>query len=93
MPSVVTKATSNKLSGNWIKVPSFAIGAPAGYDKGEFRDPHVYWDDTRNKYVMLVGSRSEGKAVIARFQSDDLNEWESIEGIVATTQIILKNSK
>ena len=85
MPSVVTKATSNQHSGIGITVPSFAIGAPAGYDKGEFRDPHVYWDDTRNKYVMLVGSRSEGKAVIARFQSDDLNEWESIEGIVATT--------
>ena len=67
MPSVVTKATSNKLSGNWIKVPSFAIGAPAGYDKGEFRWTPFYWDDTRNKYVMLVGSRSEVKLLLLVF--------------------------
>ena len=85
IPSLATKATSNKLSGSWMKVPSLKIGAPAGYEKGEFRDPHVYWDDTRNKYVMLVGSRSQGKSVIARFQSSDLTEWEPIESIFSTT--------
>lgn len=47
--------------------------------KDEFRDPCVYWDDTRNKYVMLVGSSSSGKATIARFQSDDLTQWESMK--------------
>ncbi len=85
MPSVAMKATSNMPSGVWTKAPSMIIGAPASYDKGEFRDPHVYWDETRNKYVMLVGSRNGGKATIARFQSDDLDTWQQIEGIAATT--------
>lgn len=84
IPSLVTKATTSTLSGGWSKVPSFALAAPIGYEKNEFRDPHVYWDDTRNKYVMLVGSRSEGKSFIARFQSYDLTEWHPIEGIAST---------
>jgi beta-fructofuranosidase len=82
-PSIVTKATANDLTGTWSKVSSLALNPPSGYERNEFRDPCVYWDDTRNKYVMLVGSRRAGKAMIARFQSDDLNEWQSIEGITA----------
>ena len=84
-PSIVTKATAGSLSDSWIKVPSLAINAPIGYEKGEFRDPHVYWDDTRNQYVMLVGSRNEGKSAIARFQSEDLIDWVPIKGILSTT--------
>lgn len=83
-PSVVKKATTTSLSANWLKSP-MEFGAPENFERGEFRDPHVYWDDTRNKYLMLVGSRSNGKASIARFQSDDLNDWQSIEAIAATT--------
>lgn len=84
-PSIVTKAVLEDLSDKWLKEQTFIINAPEGYDKGEFRDPHVYWDETRNKYVMLVGSRNGGKATIARFQSDDLDTWQQIEGIAATT--------
>lgn len=83
-PSIATKATSDKLTGGWMKAPSLAINAPEGFEAGEFRDPHVYWDDTRNKYVMLVGSRSHGKSAIVRFQSSDLTEWEPIESIFST---------
>ena len=85
LPQIVTKATTTDLSTSWSKVPSMALGAPAGYDNANFRDPCVYWDNTRNKYVMLVASRKAGKAVIARFQSDDLNQWQSIEDLTATT--------
>ncbi|MDD3211746.1 glycoside hydrolase family 32 protein [Bacteroides graminisolvens] len=83
---MVTKATTNDLTKTWYKVKSLAVNAPTGYEKNEFRDPCVYWDDTRNKYVMLVGSSSSGKAAIARFQSDDLTQWESIEGIKAVAE-------
>ncbi|MDR1973667.1 MAG: family 43 glycosylhydrolase, partial [Bacteroidales bacterium] len=81
---VVMKATSIDLV-NWNKVPSATIEAPAGYDKREFRDPCVYWDDTRNKYVMLVAGRKGSVAVIVRYQSDDLIAWDRIEDITATT--------
>lgn len=85
IPSLVTKATTSTLSGGWSKVPSFALAAPIGFEKNEFRDPQVYWDETRGKYVMLVGSRKDNKAAIARFQSDDLTEWHEINGLVSTT--------
>lgn len=82
--SVVLKATSGDLR-NWIKSPSFRIEAPAGFEQGEFRDPCVYFDETRGKYVMLVGSRMGGKAAVARFESADLNDWQVIEPLVGTT--------
>jgi beta-fructofuranosidase len=82
--SVVLKATSGDLQ-NWTKASSFRIEAPNGFEQGEFRDPCVYFDDTRGKYVMLIGSRKAGKAAIARFQSGNLNDWQPIEEIVATT--------
>jgi beta-fructofuranosidase len=78
--SVVLKAVSSDMQ-TWTKAPSFRIEAPNGYERNEFRDPCVYFDDTRNKYVMLVGGRKSGKAVIVRFQSDDLNDWQQIEDI------------
>lgn len=85
IPSLVTKATTRILSEKWSKIPSFTLSAPIGYEKNEFRDPHVYWDETREKYVMLVGSRKDNRSVIARFQSDDLTEWQEINGLVSTT--------
>jgi beta-fructofuranosidase len=83
--SVVLKATSSDLI-TWTKTPSLRIEAPNGFESGEFRDPCVYFDDTRSKYVMLVGSRKAGKAAIARFQSDDLNEWQQIEDITVVAE-------
>jgi beta-fructofuranosidase len=78
--SVVLKAVSSDMQ-TWTKVPSFRIESPNGYERNEFRDPCVYFDDTRNKFVMLVGGRKSGKAVIVRYQSDDLTAWEQIEDI------------
>jgi beta-fructofuranosidase len=83
--SVVLKATSSDLI-TWTKTPSLRIEAPNGFESGEFRDPCVYFDDTRSKYVMLVGSRKAGKAAIARFQSADLNEWQQIEDITVVAE-------
>ncbi len=81
---VAVKATSTDLQ-NWTKKLNPVMAqAPAGYNPREFRDPCVYFDDTRSKYVMAVGGVKNGKAALVRFQSDDLNSWESIEPIVAT---------
>jgi beta-fructofuranosidase len=82
--SVVLKAVSNDLQ-NWTKASSFRIEAPNDFEQNEFRDPCVYFDDTRGKQVMLVGSRKAGKASIARFESADLNDWQVIEPLVAVT--------
>lgn len=82
--SVVLKAVSSDMQ-TWTKSPSFRIEAPDGFERNEFRDPCVYFDDTRGKYVMLVGGRKAGKAAIVRFESDNLNDWQPIEPLMATT--------
>ncbi len=82
---VAVKATSTDLI-NWTKkLNPVTTQAPTGFERGEFRDPTVYWDDTRNKYVLAIAGRTNNKAAIVRYQSDDLNNWEQIEPIIATT--------
>ncbi|RKO72425.1 DUF4975 domain-containing protein [Sphingobacterium puteale] len=76
-------ATSTDLL-NWTKQSAWTIQAAPGYDQNNFRDPHVYWDETRGSYVMLVTTRKDGKGAIARYISADLNNWSSITPIVAT---------
>ncbi|MDR2085959.1 MAG: DUF4975 domain-containing protein [Dysgonamonadaceae bacterium] len=82
---VAVKATSSDLT-NWTKkLNPVTAQAPDGFDRREFRDPTVYFDDTRNKYVMAIGGRKNNNAAVVRYQSDDLNNWEQIEPLVATT--------
>lgn len=80
----VMLATSNDLL-NWTKQPAVTIQAPEGYDRNNFRDPHVYWDDLRNMYVMLVTTRKNGKGTLARYTSSDLTSWVMIDPLVAAT--------
>lgn len=80
----VMLATSTDLL-NWTKQPAATFQAPDGFDRNNFRDPHIYWDETREKYVMLVTTRKDGKGALARFTSSDLTSWSAIEPLVATT--------
>lgn len=80
----VMMATSTDLL-NWTKQPSATFQAANGYDQNNFRDPHVYWDETRSTYVMLVTTRKDGKGALARYTSPDLSNWTLIEPLVATT--------
>lgn len=73
----VMLATSNNLT-DWDKVGSFKMFADPGYDKNEFRDPFVFYDEDLDLYVMLVSSRLNNKAVLAQYSSSDLFNW-SIE--------------
>jgi beta-fructofuranosidase len=74
----VMTATSTDLK-NWVKKPAATFAAPKGFDKNNFRDPFVYFDETRNSYVMLVTTRKDNKGAFARFTSSDLLQWTEIE--------------
>lgn len=80
----IMMATSPDLL-NWTKQPTATFQAPAEYDQNNFRDPHVYWDETHNNYVMLVTTRKDSKGALARYKSSDLNNWSIMEPLVATT--------
>lgn len=70
-------ATSTDMH-TFTKVSSFSMQAPDGYDKNNFRDPCVYYDNTRACYVMLVTTIKDSKGVIARYTSTDLISWSLI---------------
>lgn len=60
----------------WYKQSGFRLFAPGGYDKNEFRDPFLFYDDEKEKYIMLVSTRLNSRAVLAQFVSEDLLNWE-----------------
>lgn len=63
-------ATSTDLK-TWTKKSGFNMTAPTGYDRNEFRDPHVFFNSEMNEYWMLVSTRTNNKAVIALFTTTD----------------------
>jgi beta-fructofuranosidase len=82
------KATSNAPDfSNQTKHLANYLKAPSGLHQDAFRDPNVYFDPIRNKYVQAVESQKwindQWLPVLVRFQSDDLTNWEPIENITA----------
>jgi beta-fructofuranosidase len=71
----IRHATSHDLV-HWTKHPEQTLYAPAGYERNDFRDPHVIRVEEKGEYWMLVTARSGGRGVIARLVSKDLVKWE-----------------
>lgn len=71
----ILHATSQDLV-HWTKHPEQTFSAPAGYERNDFRDPHVIRVEEKGEYWMLVTARSRGRGVIAKLVSKDLVKWE-----------------
>lgn len=72
----VMHAVSKDLK-SWTKVPEDTFYAPEGYEKDDFRDPFVLYNEEQGEYWMLLSARKEGTGgVIALFASKDLSKWE-----------------
>ena len=71
-------ATSEDGQKTWQKDEDFILYGWAD----DFRDPYVYYDAAEGKYNMLVTTREDNKAIIARFQADSLyaksDEWRRV---------------
>lgn len=67
---------------HWEKVDGFAIEAPEHFEKHDYRDPYVYFDEDSQRYCMLVTGRivNDGpinsKGVTLALCSCDLFHWE-----------------
>jgi beta-fructofuranosidase len=74
---------------DWTKRPEDTIHAPPDrYERQDWRDPYVYWDDRRGRYVMLIAAREvqgpgRRRGCIARATSSDLSHWEVEEPLWA----------
>lgn len=69
---VVLYATSSDLN-TWTKNQSFKLMASTldGYDRNEFRDPHVFYNEEFEEYWMLMSTRRHGRGVLALYTTDD----------------------
>ncbi len=76
----ILHATSHDMK-TWTKHPEHTFFAPAGYEKNDFRDPHVLYIPEDQKYWMLITARQNGKGVIAKLTSSDLIHWKD-EGVL-----------
>ncbi|WP_426323575.1 family 43 glycosylhydrolase [Microbacterium sp. E-13] len=81
---VVMHATSRDRMQSWQRHPGDAIGATAGYETGDWRDPFVFWDEDAHLWRMLITARhdsgpSRRRGVIAQCTSRDLSVWEPAE--------------
>lgn len=79
---LVAHAVSTTGLEGWIKHPELTVGAPEGYETGDWRDPFVFRDGDR--WRMLVAARhSDGperrRGTIAQLTSTDLDSWLPVE--------------
>jgi beta-fructofuranosidase len=81
----VMYATSKDLK-NWTKKAGFNLTAPTGYDRNEFRDPQVFFNDETKEYWMLVSTRTGNKAVVALFATSDpaSDNWQIKDPLFTT---------
>lgn len=66
---------------NWQKVAGYCFYAPKGFEKDDWRDPFVYYDEKTKEYKMLLAARKkegpkERRGCTVVCKSTDLYEWE-----------------
>jgi beta-fructofuranosidase len=77
---VIMHARSRDLL-SWEKTPGLSFLPPVeGYDKEDWRDPFVLWDEDPGRYLMIIGARKiEGQkklnACTVFFESEDCQHW------------------
>ncbi len=81
---LVMHATSADGMATWTKHPELTFGAPDGYESGDWRDPFVFRDESKNQWRMLLAARHSAgperrRGVIAQCVSDDLMAWQYAE--------------
>lgn len=66
---------------HWTKRPDFRLEAPSVYEKHDFRDPFVFYDESEHQYKMLLAGRlktglyrERGCTIMAT--SHDLFHWD-----------------
>jgi beta-fructofuranosidase len=80
---LVMQAESRDGLRTWQKRPDWALGAPEGYEPGDWRDPFVFRPDPDGPWHMVLAARHEKgparrRGVLARLVSDDLLTWTPV---------------
>jgi beta-fructofuranosidase len=75
----IMHATSADMK-TWRKDEGFAVFAPNGYERDDWRDPFVFWNPDDNEWGMLLAARktsgpSRHRGCVAYLSSADLKTW------------------
>lgn len=84
--AIMHAVSEDKLK--WRKIPEDTFYAPANYMSDDWRDPYVYYDETKEVYKMLLAARvtmgpEAARGVTAVFKSSDLKNWTEDKPIYA----------
>lgn len=75
----IMHATSKNLT-KWDKKTDEMFYGDSQYQRNDFRDPFVIFNEEEQKYWMLITTRKDDRGVIAKYTSTDLSNWED-EGV------------
>lgn len=70
----IMHATSKDLV-NWKKQSEDTFFGSQQYQRNDFRDPFVFFNEVDDEYWMLITTRKNDTGVIARYTSKDLKTW------------------
>lgn len=72
---IVMASRADSLAGPWNKLATPRFSGVPDYDRWDFRDPFVFWNDEASAWWMLLTTRKNGQAVIGLYTSPDLDRW------------------
>lgn len=80
VPSQVLMRASSEDLVSWRKEGRFELPPQHGYDPDDWRDPYVFWDPDRSRWMLILGTRHASPKIrrtgsTVWFSSSDAQEW------------------
>lgn len=80
---IVMASRADSLAGPWTKLDTPRFSGGPDYDRWDFRDPFVFWNEEAKAWWMLLTTRKGGQAVIGLYTSPDLDCWTAAAPLYA----------
>ena len=80
---IVMASRADSLAGPWTKLATPRFSGVPDYDRWDFRDPFVFWNDEAKSWWMLLTTRKAGQAVVGLYTSPDLDRWTAAPPLYA----------
>ena len=80
---IVMASRADSLAGPWTKLAAPRFSGVPDYDRWDFRDPFVFWNDEAKAWWMLLTTRKSGQAAVGLYTSPDLDRWTAAPPLYA----------
>ena len=79
-PKEAIMHASSKDLKKWKKHQEETFFGSEQYQRDDFRDPFVFYNEEKEEYWMLITTRKDNNGVIAKYTSKNLKDWQD-EGV------------